>query len=398
MTDIQEQMVQAIEQMKSNFSLYPASESSKAVLPQIDTDDIMNGIMKWGRDNHVGLGTWYCFGDEIDESLICTYCDFLDILEQKEVLYKEDVFDIKPGMQVKDVVEKLDNCYGNGKIQRHGSHENTYLNAIKGCSKEEAQILRVIYPEEMTCSSAIVRDYIINPQSFRYCAELFGEELFATIKSEKLLYYIFWEWDGDDIWEFVKKALVYDKDYFKGYKDELGNNCLHYCLMVFELMQSRYFSNYNEIKSLLLEHGVDPDEKNIGNVSYNDLASYAHGYQEYEYMSHAYCSVLFYEYKRYACNKEMKAYFKNGNMYGWLLMYLVNTPRNRRNPVITKMAEHLGIKAEDIEPSAIDNDREDCLLVGKDLLWQYEDMLYRKDLRTLKEKCAPRHRSRHHAA
>ena len=41
--------------------------------------------------------------------------------------------------------------------------------------------------------------------------------LVATLKSEKLLYCIFWKWDCDDILHFIKSALDYDKDYFKDY-------------------------------------------------------------------------------------------------------------------------------------------------------------------------------------
>ncbi len=455
MEDIREQMVQAIEQMKSNLpqpqqtlvfnslvfnslvrklavTIQPIEQMESCIFQKIVSlidksgndfphPKIWAKIESWGRHcpDSDGIDIKYI------KNYIINYCSLLEFLEQQGIICIEKVF----GAPAEDITAKLDDCYVRGKLQRKANityqSENAYLNAIKERSKEAAQILRDIYPEELTCASVIVKEYIGNPQFVQCYLELFPEELLATLKSEKLLYCIFWKWDCDDILHFIKSALDYDKDYFKDYKDELGNNCLYYYLARFEL-GSRWEYEHSEegkiIKSLLLENGVNPDEENIGGISYHDLSSYIEKYWNY----YNYCKFFwewyegeeyfFPEYNGgYASKAEMDKDSVKLGWYKWTYKYLIYTPRSLWNCVVVYgWAKVFGIKVSDItdmkefkelqakrdEAQHIRNQlqqmqcednmryqREDMQYQIEDQIEdQIEEMLYQKDVRAFKLK------------
>ena len=394
MEDIREQMVQAIEQMKSNipqsqqtlecysleYKLYvtiQAIEQMKSCIFQ----NIVSYIEESGNDfpNTEPWKSIKCGGELLSDSNgnglinIINYCGFLVFLEQRGITSGEKVF----GVPTEGIITKLDDCYVRGKFQRQAyipcQSENAYLNAIKERSRETAQILRDIYPEELTCASVIVNAYIDNPQFVQCYLELFPEELLATLKSEKLLYYIFLEWEYDDTLHFIQSALDYDKDYFKDYKDELGNNCLFYYLARFELVQNEinlsllpsegideeetFYSKQDEIiKSLLLENGVNPDEKNIGGISYHDLIPYIEKYQIYcdycKYFWDLYDGDEFPfpgKFGGYASYKDMTKECRELGWYKWTYKYLIYTPQSKWNPTAVEMADLLGIKVSDMK-------------------------------------------------
>ena len=193
MNDIQEQMVQAIEQMKENsFSNQKQNADMGIIRLMWKYSDMWEKIKSWGSGFPIGYDFTIGYCGDIREYLMENYCNFLDILDQKEILCKEEAFGVKPGMQAEDIIEKWNNCYNQ---RRWTIPENAFLKAITGLSKEAMKILRTFYPEELTCSHAIAWDCISysHVQYFQNYLKLFREELFEALKSEKLLYFIFWE-------------------------------------------------------------------------------------------------------------------------------------------------------------------------------------------------------------
>ena len=437
MEDIQKQMIQAIEQMKSNISqsqqtfeynlddlVHVIEQMKSCIFPKKAShiDKSRNNISN--AEIRERIKCWYELrsgSDGIDKKIIMNYFSFLEFLEQRGFFCGKKAFGTET---IESIITKLGNCYVWGKLQGQAyfsyKSENAYLNAIEGRSKEEAQILRGIYPEEFTCAGVIVQDCIVNPRYAQCYIELFPGELLAALKSEKLLYYIFWKWDPDDILRFIQSALDYDKDCFKDYKDELGNNCLHYYLARFELVQSEHhLKQYEIIKSLLLEHGVNPEEKNIDGISYHDLSPYIEKYQIFSYYCEYFWDLydgeedLFPEdYDGYAPYKEMTKDCKELGWYKWIYKYLIYTPQSKWNPVVRFMADSCGIKVSDMEEFKELQAKIDEVKCIERQLFQYnnricqtedmqyqiedqiEDRLYRKDVRVFKAKYAPRHQSR----
>jgi hypothetical protein len=163
MEDIQKQMIQAKEQMKSNISqsqqtfeynlddLVQAIEQMKSCIFQkkashidksrnnISNAEIRERIKCW---DELRSGS-----DGIDKKIIMNFFGFLEFLEQRGFFCGEKAFGTET---IESIITKFGNCYVWGKLQGQANFsyksENAYLNAVEGRSKEEAQILRDIYP------------------------------------------------------------------------------------------------------------------------------------------------------------------------------------------------------------------------------------------------------------
>lgn len=178
-------------------------------------------------------------------------------------------------------------------VDGHYYSENAFVKMLESVStREEMMILLDMFAD--ACAEDFARAIVIgnrngiNPnltlKPYKAFVDLRPDLVYGAIKSGKLLSMIFWDWKSEEVLEFVERALAYDRNYFRDYRDSLGNNCLHYFLMRFEIsdcakrkMRSNnrcHCSVVSRIKTLLLENGVDADARNDAGYSYNDLAEY----------------------------------------------------------------------------------------------------------------------------
>jgi len=221
---------------------------------------------------------------EIDEWPLDAYLEFLDILDEKGCINKELAFGGQNNENCRKMVEKWQEDWKKLYQYTFRQPDNAFLHAIVGRSKEEVQILANLYPEELTNPKEIAFQYIGGNDVLSY-AETFTKEFFEIIKSEHLLYAIFWHCETQWVLDFVHNALEYDKDYFRDYRDEVGNTALHLFLMPFELLLAglRKKKISHDIKSLLLAGGVSPETPNDGGLSYKDLHRYTAMYRQFSY-------------------------------------------------------------------------------------------------------------------
>ena len=240
-----------------------------------------------------------CERYDIIENPLGAYCEFLDILDAKGCLDKELAFGGRNHEKCLKMLERWEkewrilDDYCKDYYER--AFSTAFLEAIEGRSREEIQIIANMYPEELTSPKEIALRYIAGENVDSY-VKAFPKEFFETIKSENLLYAIFWMEGVERVLNFVQSALEYDKDYFRNYRDEVGNTSLHLYLMRFELLhnglKSRKISH--EIRSLLLAGGVSVETPNDGGVSYKELHSHVKMYRKFSFEKPPYARHSYY--------------------------------------------------------------------------------------------------------
>ena len=320
MESIKEQMVQAVEQMKANaftqgvFQWKDASFSlqGKDAILALRAKDAIHALqlqllqLRWGEDTipaFQGKGEipWYL-------QLLTTGFDvFVEWWwrlsadegyhmtdEFSEDEWKRIVVERGPALRIVQGRQMYEQAWGE---YGHHYYDSAFVKMLESVSTwEEMMMLLDMFADDCVEDFARVivngNLYAINPnltpKAFEAFVDLRPDLFYEAIKSGKLLSEIFWDWKSEEVLEFVERALAYDRNYFRDYRDSLGNNCLHYFLMRFEIsdcaerkMWSNNRCNYSvqsRIKTLLLENGVDADARNAAGYSYNDLAEYIEPY------------------------------------------------------------------------------------------------------------------------
>jgi len=292
MESIKEQMVQAVEQMKANAFAQDECQGKYEILAlqgkgeipwyfQLETTGFVIFVYEeWRLSAHEGY--FIRNEDEWKSTVECLGPGSLSLW-------------IEPGHRMEvQFWERDDFC-----IETYVG--SAFVKMLKRAStREEMMILLDMFGDACAKDVAwgiVLGNYFgphakinpnLTPKAFEAFVDWRPDLFYEAIKSEKLLSRIFWHWKSKEVLGFVERALAYDRNYFRDYRDSLGNNCLHYFLMRFEIsdcaerkMWSNNRCNYSvqsRIKTLLLENGVDADARNAAGYSYNDLAEYIEPY------------------------------------------------------------------------------------------------------------------------